>query len=248
MSRLNNSSETSESDKCAADKINLEKCIIRNNRFHPCPPIFDATDEQKLDNEWKKKFTETLKLEGIGFAEEKTNDGDLILKIDECNDKFREIASKFRNFIIPHNNISEMNNTMIRSFEEVKTYLPSHDLKNVTAAIKKTLFKKQISNVDKEMEEIIAIQENLKVSLNFTDYYQAFDNFNKEFRKVIADFPSKAKIKCTDEQTYQRFIQKKILWADLIGYSCPYDQTFYASYVKGTDDTILKRSCYVPGV
>lgn len=202
-----------EQTNCFAEQINLEECIIQKNRFDPCPPISrDIYKLQKLDNEWKKGLAHILRSEQFGVVEQTSREGNLLLQIEPCNEKYRWITFNYSK-TLPDYKLPELYDSVKLHYDSLLSEFKVDDIvfgtmNSFTEKVKNAIYKKEILDIDGIMNDIITVENNLKMIRKNLD--QKFDNFNKAFRKFLSLFPKKIQEKCTNGQEYQHFIEKKI--------------------------------------
>lgn len=213
-SQVENVSVSSEIGNCENHKINLGKCIIEKNRYHPCPPAYREFTKQKVDNEWKKGLAKILSDKGIRNAETTTTNGILFLQIYNCNNEFFSIFYNYTKHL-PIKKLPDLYQSLVedfwfiqRIFYSAEVQFKHETLVNIIKVLKNAFFNKENLEIDDVIAQLIEIEKDIKTDNK--DYEQKFDDFHKALKRLLPSLSPKNLENCVDEQKHQLFIQEKI--------------------------------------
>lgn len=213
-SEVENSNNSSGKINCISDIINVEKCIIEKNRYHPCPPAYcDLSKLQKLDNKFKKNLAKMLRTDGIEVVEETTTNGELHLNIVECSKNFKKynsLISNYSNYFPPPNGSPDLFSSVLSPLDSILILyrnigFPLRPRKVFVEAVKDALYKREILNIDDTMERIMYTERNYMEPVGELETY--YVEFNKNFRNLLEKFPNQEK--CVDGKQHRAFIRNK---------------------------------------
>lgn len=210
-------------EDCTNNQIDLEQCVIINNRYYPCAPVErDLSHYKQLFVDRSLKFAGIIKSDGFNLSESQQSFefGDVTgYEILNYNDTY---DTHVKNFLssLPSNQLPEPYECIVKDFTTVKSIVPPNSLNfnKFKDAFKNIACGKENLETANTLKPIIAAQKKFKKPSE--DLKSAFEIFNKSLQAFLEKFPKEIQEKCQDEKQHQEHIENKIKVLDLLNLRC----------------------------
>lgn len=210
-------------EDCTNNQIDLEQCIIDNNRYYPCAPAQrDLSHYKQLFVDRSHEFADIIKSAGFNLSESQQSfefgnvTGYEILNYNDTYD------THVKNFMssLPSNQLPEPYECILKDFAKVKSIVPPNSLNfnKFKDAFKNIACAKENLEITETLKPIIAAQKKFKKPSE--DLKSAFELFNKSLQALLEKFPKEAQEKCQDAKQHQEHIENKIKVLDLLNLRC----------------------------
>lgn len=208
-------------EDCTNKQIDLEECIVRNNRYAPCaPPKHDLKKYNKLYEKRLNEFIEILKSHGYKGRHIPDHYSDTGLEIDNFDDKYYGHVEAFQNeFNKSNEKLSQPFEGFLQDFDNLKNKL----MKNLTTnfnsfevSLTEAACKKEISvlTVESFDSQISAIQDML------TATHKVFEKTKLSLQEFLKQLPQKAQKKCKNKVMSQENVSQKLKVIKSLNWSC----------------------------
>lgn len=190
-------------EDCTNNQIDVEECIIANNRYHPCPsPEKDCVRYKNTFEYRSYRFALILRDFGYNLQEsiQSFEFGKVpAFEILNYDDEYENYVKKFFNFLIK-DVIPEPYGSFRRSIENLQSKIPARSAKlsSFKTALQQVVCQKEILNLPETLENLITLKNKLNKQFKGTD--EELEEIDQSMKLFLESYPLHVQEECVNAE------------------------------------------------
>lgn len=213
-------------EDCTNNLIDLEECVIKNNRYQPCPPPERKISEEYRDlyNERLKEFISILESNGYEIVQvEPLYEGAGEWKVTNFDEKYKEHVGKFLSEIVenPEKKLPQSLENYQRDYNIFRNQMRQNMYEHFSR------FENRLNDVTckNEISGSTDLFESLKLDIYaiqnmLSDTKRSLQTSQNSLKTFIDQFPQETLEKCDDEKKFVTKINQKLQLLRLLQWNC----------------------------
>lgn len=209
---------------CINNQIDLEECLIDQNRYRPCEPPANALSDKytKLYEQRRQKFIKLLESSGYKITKQEEY-FEPTWKIENIDEKYQSIVEEFLKYNqeAPEKKLPIAYESFLHHFNDLRAKISSelsNKFYNLDAKLNQASCQKEIDNPGKLFndidEEVDGIEETIQRA------QEVLNTIKASTKSFIENFESTKFDSCDDETEIQRKIEQKSHFLGRMQWSC----------------------------